>query len=77
MMQMMKASSESVLTLVADGSQIGGTKPTSTASVVERARVSARASCSPGETLCTTRCKIKSRARRGLQKGFCVRAAVR
>ena len=65
-----------MLTLAADGSQVGGTKPRSTASVIERTRVFSTHSLQPGRIDLHDRGKVESRARRGLQKGFHLHAAM-
>ena len=50
MVQMMKASSESVLTLVGDAGCIESNESTSFAPVVECTRLSTPAPCDPGKT---------------------------
>ena len=70
MLQMMKTSTESVLTLVADGSQIGGTKPTSTASVVERTRVFSTHSLQPGRIACMTAARLNHEQGEGCRRAF-------
>ena len=61
MVWMMKASSESVPTLVGDGGRIEGNEPTSSLHVVERTRLSTLAPCHPGNTTRTMQREVEFR----------------